>query len=609
MEKEISFEERRKKIIEKINSYNDEIDNMIHYDNYLVFLWLRKICDSLNYLILEYEKFKDKQNYKIINWEYYRKEYSKYLSDNNDEIFNSLTKIAGEISEYLHFGKMDIENEKKIDIKVHIEKPFVKEINKNIQCINKKYELNIKYIGLKNKDGYFRINTSSEIINKYYFKDFMKLKYVIPDYQRSFNWELEEIINLVNSIKNRNYDLNFFYYSDKNELIDGQQRLHALYLIYFLATKNLNEDEKNEEEIDFNIERSKKRIGHNWRTNENIFLEELKKGEKEKFIKIEKIIKEDKYFLKKLNKMFVFIKKIKSKDGLKYFESINNKGMKLNAFENIVIYFLNKKNIIEKEKEMIYENWNIFDGIKNNEEKKFIIKYFESNDYKKEEINFLLKTYKWLLNSEKRKNIYWFNGFIINEENVRNLSTESYKKIYHEMKLKYKFKNNCIKYLLSIYCLENFNFSKIEENNFNEIKIKEIINEEIKNDNFKIKGIFFRYFKVVINLTKNEFDKYEILIIKDMEEEEIKITKNDFLFNKIFRSEKESFYFNFLTKKDYYYTKKENKSISISRKSNLLYLKPKYAKEDYMKLSLDYFNLIFKIINFYKNLLNDDYYK
>ena len=57
---------------------------------------------------------------------------------------------------------------------------------------------------------------------------------VLPEYQRSFVWNKEQIKNLINSVGNDEFvpPITIGKLNDKNIIIDGQQRLTSIALAY-----------------------------------------------------------------------------------------------------------------------------------------------------------------------------------------------------------------------------------------------------------------------------------------------------------------------------------------------------------------------------------------
>ena len=117
------------------------------------------------------------------------------------------------------------------------------------------------------------MDTTEINVNKKSVKDLLSggsiSKYVIPDYQRPYNWTEDEVITLfsdlweatIDSIKNPNSNKTFFlgsivtfYNKEKNEqeIIDGQQRITTLFLLLRAIYTDLSKNEqKNEKEENF----------------------------------------------------------------------------------------------------------------------------------------------------------------------------------------------------------------------------------------------------------------------------------------------------------------------------------------------------------------------
>ena len=117
------------------------------------------------------------------------------------------------------------------------------------------------------------MDTTEISVNKKSVKDLLKTgsisKFVIPDYQRPYNWSEDEITTLfddlweatLDSINNPESNKTFFlgsivtfYNKEKNEqeIIDGQQRITTLFLLLRAIYTNLSKNEqKSEEEENF----------------------------------------------------------------------------------------------------------------------------------------------------------------------------------------------------------------------------------------------------------------------------------------------------------------------------------------------------------------------
>ena len=117
------------------------------------------------------------------------------------------------------------------------------------------------------------MDTTEISVNKKSVKDLLKTgsisKFVIPDYQRPYNWSEDEVTTLfddlweatLDSINNPESNKTFFlgsivtfYNKEKNEqeIIDGQQRITTLFLLLRAIYTNLSKsEEKTEEEENF----------------------------------------------------------------------------------------------------------------------------------------------------------------------------------------------------------------------------------------------------------------------------------------------------------------------------------------------------------------------
>lgn len=174
---------------------------------------------------------------------------------------------------------------------------------------------------------------------------FDKSSYVIPLYQRAFAWEYKEIRQLIEDINDCEPSVSHYYLgslivNDKNgisEVIDGQQRLTALYLLLNYLGKNL----------------PKKSLTYECRDNSNFTLEhlsellneektELRTNNSEKIedsllsgsldiktiMSDKEIVKSD--FIEKLKKVRIYkIEVPKNTDLNRYFEIMNVRGEQL----------------------------------------------------------------------------------------------------------------------------------------------------------------------------------------------------------------------------------------------------------------------------------------
>ena len=69
---------------------------------------------------------------------------------------------------------------------------------------------------------------------KYWIELILKQNIILPEYQRTFVWNKDDVISLIESIKNEYFipSVTIGSYNDKNLIIDGQQRLTSLCLAY-----------------------------------------------------------------------------------------------------------------------------------------------------------------------------------------------------------------------------------------------------------------------------------------------------------------------------------------------------------------------------------------
>jgi hypothetical protein len=162
-------------------------------------------------------------------------------------------------------------------------------------------------------------------------------KYIIPLYQRAFAWEDTEIMQMIEDIESfttDNYYLGTLIVSkqkeEKYEVIDGQQRLTALYLL--LTALKVKFDDKavsfeHRQKSDDTLSKIKSNEQSDWRktadsgilTGFNVLFKALD----EKNERIAKIIKQ----LKKVNIIRVIVPP--NTDLNKYFEIMNNRGKQL----------------------------------------------------------------------------------------------------------------------------------------------------------------------------------------------------------------------------------------------------------------------------------------
>lgn len=190
------------------------------------------------------------------------------------------------------------------------------------------------------------------------------IKYIIPLYQREFAWEDKEILQLIEDINDieestKNYYIGTLIVNKREnnyEVIDGQQRLTALYILFNVlgiqtkeiisfecreksnyTLKNLNKNitEENKNKFENNIISRKKYI------EEEI---ERRKKENEKFIKNLKT---------KLSKVKIYRIEVPENTNLnRYFEIMNTRGEQLEQQDIVKAYLMS--GIINNENRQIF---------------------------------------------------------------------------------------------------------------------------------------------------------------------------------------------------------------------------------------------------------------
>jgi uncharacterized protein with ParB-like and HNH nuclease domain len=90
------------------------------------------------------------------------------------------------------------------------------------------------------------------------FRDIKNHKYIIPDYQRPYNWGLDECEAMWNDIVDNSDSLNEYFFGtivtfkdnkDNLEVIDGQQRLTSFFLLLRALYKKLEHSDQNSKNI------------------------------------------------------------------------------------------------------------------------------------------------------------------------------------------------------------------------------------------------------------------------------------------------------------------------------------------------------------------------
>lgn len=182
------------------------------------------------------------------------------------------------------------------------------------------------------------------------FKDLIVSNLIIPDYQRAYVWDSERVKILLEDLDEQmNADLNqnnpekyllgslILYKNDKDEfeVVDGQQRLVSLALIL----RVLNDSDSNEflGKSEFAHSESKKHIKENYDFIVSWF--SSKKGwkidDKNNITNIKTYIKELKDKIE-----FIYVVAPTLDDAFIFFDSVNAKGMRLEAYDLIKAFHL-----------------------------------------------------------------------------------------------------------------------------------------------------------------------------------------------------------------------------------------------------------------------------
>ena len=179
------------------------------------------------------------------------------------------------------------------------------------------------------------------------YKEFPAL--VVPDYQRAYTWDTNKIEDLINDweefIKNKNFnDLTYymgtllFYFNTEEkqfEIIDGQQRLTSLALIYYQMFGALLQ----EQNLSYNQYSSAHNIfkNHKYLSNRQQIIENLKNSE----------------ILKKIQ--FTIIISDSEDNAFTFFDSQNNRGVTLGVDDYLKAYHL--RAIPESNQEKMAKEW------------------------------------------------------------------------------------------------------------------------------------------------------------------------------------------------------------------------------------------------------------
>ncbi len=362
---------QKTKLTELINS----ISKQLFSEDKNFILNLRKLCEGLTYF-----HFDEKTNYANINKSDKEREGEvKHFS--KDEIIKDLADVASEISKYLHYNNSDIE---------YIEKEKIKEYIKKVNVIMNKNNFNLPSISYDHIPSKILLKNDKNTITEYNIKDIIGRTYEIPMYQRRFSWDDTRIKELANNILIKgDDDLGIFYLTENNELVDGQQRIHSLYIIDQILFTFFN-DKLSGGISEKKLFIQRKRNLSNWRGDFDLFSTEIKKANDPSsgiysiYKEIEKIIldcKEPSIILSNWNGVYANVKKIRSSDGIKYFKKINDQGQELNNFEKLFSSWLNEnQNLNDHYDKLLFNSWDSLDEkyfVLDNEKKDFIDGFFK----------------------------------------------------------------------------------------------------------------------------------------------------------------------------------------------------------------------------------------
>jgi hypothetical protein len=207
--------------------------------------------------------------------------------------------------------------------------------------MSKVYELNI----LENNSNLFSDNC----------------KYIIPLYQRAFAWSEDELIQLVDDIIDIDGDINYYIgslvvskYENTYEVIDGQQRLTSLFLLFSCLGLEVKDNLKFacRDKSNYTLNKVKDIINENKVAYEDEKLEEnIIKGIKV----LSKIVDENDFnrdqFIKKLHQVKLFrIEVPENTDLNRYFEIMNTRGEQLEQHDILkaqLMSYLTNSNSIE----------------------------------------------------------------------------------------------------------------------------------------------------------------------------------------------------------------------------------------------------------------------
>ncbi|RRQ45806.1 DUF262 domain-containing protein [Chryseobacterium sp. SC28] len=360
-------------------------------------------------------------------------------------------------------------------------------------------------------------------------------QYLIPIYQRNFEWEKEEISKLILDINNfgENYYLGTLVTSKKSddqyELIDGQQRHTTLNLIKYYLKEKLRDNYSvyNVFKKCFEVHN----LNFQARKECKLFFEQLTSGTdnvqrnfKSKnlldainIIKnafIEEGIKEDEFAEKFFRKTYLFRTELPENTDLNhYFEIMNNRGEQLEKHEILKAQLMEVLKNKNKE-DLFSEIWDacsdMGDYIWNNLEKDFSLRIFSENftdwNFEKFLEKFNAKTEEDKLglnsdvdNNQKEKEIFKLDDII-----DHHLISDKFSQEHQEKTSKFRSVLHFPEFLIYTY----YNTMSIDGKNYDDKKLLEIFKDYVESETF------------IIELLKNRiyFDKCIIKQVLNTEE-------------------------------------------------------------------------------------------
>ncbi|WP_312765514.1 DUF262 domain-containing protein [Epilithonimonas sp.] len=359
-------------------------------------------------------------------------------------------------------------------------------------------------------------------------------QYLVPIYQRNYEWEKEQISKLITDIKNFDgkYYLGTLVTSKTSngqfELIDGQQRHTTLNLIkYYLKeqieqnftenkrykkcfeTHNINFQARKECKFFFDkLVNGTNSLPENFKSKnllnginiiKNIFIEEK--------IDIEKFA--DKFF----DKTFLFRTELPENTNLNhYFEIMNNRGEQLEKHEILKAQLMGILKNDNKE-DFFSEIWDacsdMGDYIWNNFKREFSLKIFSKDIF---DFDSLLHEFNEISKQQEANNDIDFYGLddIIESHNI----SDKFSQEEQEKTAKFRSVLDFSEFL--IYTYNNINLT---ENTYDDKKLLEIFKDYVDSENFIIELLKTRiYFdKYVVKQVLNADDKNQNWGIRDFE--------------------------------------------------------------------------------------------